>query len=193
MEKPQSTSKSVMKATSFDRLIKIRKEFIKERLSCLQNELHNFETVAVVNGVTYINNSASTDVDSTWLALDKVEKNIIWIAGGVDRGNDYSMLKDLVNDKVLHIICLGTFITNIYKAFGQTNVHVIINTSSAAEAVHHASVLAKEGDTVLLSPACASYDLYESIEDRGDHFKNAVNDLNSGELFQSYPSKKSKY
>jgi UDP-N-acetylmuramoylalanine--D-glutamate ligase len=190
MEKPQSTSKSVMKVTSFDRLIKIRKDFIKERLSSLQNELHNFETVAVVNGVSYINNSSSTDVDSTWLALDKVEKNIIWIAGGVDRGNDYSMLKDLVNDKVLHIICLGTFVTNIYKAFGHCNAKIIINASSAIEAVHHASLLAKEGDTVLLSPACASYDLFESLDDRGEQFKSAVNDLMSGELFQRYPIKK---
>ena len=106
MEKPQSSSKSTMKATSMDRLIKIRKDFIKERLSSLQSEEHNFETVNVVNGVNYINNSASTDVDSTWLAMDKIEKNIIWIVGGVDRGNDYSMLRDLVNDKVLHIVCL---------------------------------------------------------------------------------------
>jgi UDP-N-acetylmuramoylalanine--D-glutamate ligase len=190
MEKPQSSSKSVMKATSMDRLIKIRKDFIKERLNSLQSDEHNFEVVNVVNGVTYINNSASTDVDSTWLALDKIEKNIIWIAGGVDRGNDYSMLKDLVNDKVLHIVCLGTYITKIFKAFSNNNSHLIINASSADEAVHHASLLAKEGDTVLLSPACASYDLFESVEDRGIQFKQAVNDLINGSLHQRYPARK---
>jgi UDP-N-acetylmuramoylalanine--D-glutamate ligase len=190
MEKPQSSSKSTMKATSMDRLIKIRKDFIKERLNSLQSEEHNFETVNVVNGVTYINNSASTDVDSTWLAMDKIENNIIWIVGGVDRGNDYSLLKDLVNDKVLHIVCLGTYITKIFKAFSNSNSHVIINASSADEAVHHASLLAKEGDTVLLSPACASYDLFESVEDRGQQFKRAVSDLINGELHLRYPAKK---
>jgi UDP-N-acetylmuramoylalanine--D-glutamate ligase len=190
MEKPQSSSKSAMKATSMDRLIKIRKDFIKERLSSLQSEEHNFETVDVVNGVTYINNSSSTDVDSTWLAMDKIENNIIWIVGGVDRGNDYTMLKDLVNDKVLHIVCLGTYITKIFKAFSQSSSHVIINASSADEAVHHASLLAKEGDTVLLSPACASYDLFESVEDRGQQFKRAVGDLINGELHKRYPAGK---
>ena len=190
MEKPQSSSKSTMKATSMDRLIKIRKDFIKERLGSYENQEHNFETVDVVNGVTYINNSASTDVDSTWLALDKIEKNIIWIVGGVDRGNDYSMLKDLVNDKVLHIICLGTYITKIFKAFSQGKSHVIINASSADEAVHHASLLAREGDTVLLSPACASYDLFESVDDRGLQFKKAVSDLINGTLHERYPAKK---
>lgn len=190
MEKPQSSSKSAMKATSMDRLIKIRKDFIKERLGSLQSDEHNFETVNVVDGVTYINNSASTDVDSTWLAMDRIENNIIWIAGGVDRGNDYTMLKDLVNDKVLHIICLGTYITKIFKAFSHSNSHIIINASSADEAVHHASLLAKAGDTVLLSPACASYDLFESVEDRGQQFKRAVNDLINGELHQRYPERK---
>lgn len=189
MEKPQSSSKSTMKATSMDRLIKIRKDFIKERLSSLQSEEHNFELVNVVNGVTYINNSASTDVDSTWLALDKIENNIIWIVGGVDRGNDYSMLEELVNDKVIHIICLGAYITKIFKAFGHSNNHIIINASSADEAVHHASLLAKSGDTVLLSPACASYDLFESVEDRGQQFKHAVNDIESGDLYKRYPVK----
>ncbi|HRG59464.1 MAG TPA: hypothetical protein PK323_10945 [Bacteroidia bacterium] len=190
MEKPQSSSKSTMKVTSMDRLIKIRKDFIKERLGSYENQEHNFETVDVVNGVTYINNSASTDVDSTWLALDKIEKNIIWIVGGVDRGNDYSMLKDLVNDKVLHIICLGTYITKIFKAFSQGKSHIIINASSADEAVHHASLLAKDGDTVLLSPACASYDLFESVDDRGLQFKKAVSDLINGTLHERYPAKK---
>lgn len=189
MEKSQSSSKSAMKVTSMDRLIKIRKDFIKQRLNLLQSEEHNFETVNVINGVTYINNSASTDVDSTWLAMDRIENNIIWIVGGVDRGNDYTMLKDLVNDKVLHIVCLGTYITKIFKAFSQSSQHVIINASSAEEAVHHASLLAKEGDTVLLSPACASYDLFENVEDRGQQFKRAVNDLVHGELHLRYPAK----
>lgn len=190
MEKSQSSSKSAMKATSMDRLIKIRKDFIKERLSNFEHQEHNFETVDVVNGVTYINNSASTDVDSTWLALDKVEKNIIWIVGGVDRGNDYTLLKDLVNDKVLHIICLGTYISKIFKAFSHGKSHIIINASSADEAVHHASLLANEGDTVLLSPACASYDLFESIDDRGLQFKKAVKDLIDGSLHARYPARK---
>ncbi|MCC6251256.1 MAG: hypothetical protein IT238_02200 [Bacteroidia bacterium] len=186
--KPQSNI-STLKATSADRLIKIRKDFIKDRLINSLNEEHNYEIVRVINGVTYINNSASTDVDSTWLALEKTEGNIIWIVGGVDRGNDYAMLKELVNDKVVHIICLGAYVTKIYKEFFFSNSRIIINSLSTDEAVHHASILAKSGDTVLFSPACASYDLFENIEDRGLKFKKSVNDLESGLLFKNYPNK----
>lgn len=191
MEKNQSSSKSAMKATSMDRLIKIRKDFIKERLSGLQNEAHHSELINVINGVQYVNNASSTDVDSTWLALDKIEGNIVWIAGGVDRGNDYSILKELVNDKVKHIICLGTFVTKLYKAFGVEKPHTIINAGSAIEAVHHASILARDGYTVLFSPACASYDLFESVDDRGQQFKQAVADLENNELNAKYPKKNS--
>ncbi|MFN4812302.1 MAG: glutamate ligase domain-containing protein [Bacteroidota bacterium] len=188
MEKPQSSSRSTMKATSMDRLIKIRRDFIKDRLNNMQVEEHNFEIVQEVKGVTYINHSASTDVDSTWLALEKVDKNIIWIVGGVDRGNDYSMLKDLVKDKVLHIVCLGNYITKIFKAFSQFEEKLIVNASSADEAVHHAATLAKAGDTVLFSPTCASYDLFENVEARGNEFKRAVNDLLNNTLHLRYPS-----
>jgi UDP-N-acetylmuramoylalanine--D-glutamate ligase len=188
MEKPQSSSRSTMKATSMDRLIKIRRDFIKERLNNMQVEEHNFEIVQEVKGVTYINHSASTDVDSTWLALEKVDKNIIWIVGGVDRGNDYSMLKDLVKDKVLHIVCLGNYITKIFKAFSQFEEKLIVNASSADEAVHHAAMLARAGDTVLFSPTCASYDLFENVEARGNEFKRAVNDLLNNTLQLRYPS-----
>lgn len=187
MEKPQSSSKSTMKVTSIERLIKIRKDFIKERLNHTPHEEHHFETVGVVNGVTYINNSASTDVDSTWLALEKAPQNIIWIVGGVDRGNDYSILKELVKDKVLHIVCMGNYITKIFKAFCDFEDKLIINAAGADEAVHHAAILAKEGNTVLFSPACASYDLFESVDARGAHFKAAVNDLMQDRLKLRYP------
>ncbi len=186
MEKHQS-SKSALKATSMERLLKIRQDFIKERFEIKSQQEHYFEVVAKINGVTYINNSASTDVDSAWLALEKVNGNIIWIAGGVDRGNDYTMLQELVNDKVQHIICLGKLITNLYKAFGNLACKTIITTLSTDEAVHHASLLAKAGDTVLFSPACASYDLFEGIEDRGHQFKQSIHRLQSGELFEKYP------
>ena len=137
---------------------------------------HRLEFVGKVGGIPYINDSKATNVNSTWYALESVEKPIIWIAGGVDKGNDYSLIKELVKERVRLIICLGLDNRKIHQAFAP-DVDMIINTTTAREAVIAASKFANKEDTVLLSPACASFDLFDSYEDRGQQFKDAVRNL----------------
>jgi UDP-N-acetylmuramoylalanine--D-glutamate ligase len=137
---------------------------------------HRMEYVTTVRGVEFINDSKATNVNSTWFALESMERPVILIMGGVDKGNDYSLIKDLVKDKVKAIICLGLDNRKIHEAFGNI-VSPIVNTGSAAEAVHAAFHFANKGDVVLLSPACASFDLFKNYEDRGDQFKQAVREL----------------
>ncbi len=157
-------------------LLEVRKESIRESLLNFQNIEHRLEVVAKTNGIEYINDSKATNVNSAWYALESMDKPVIWIAGGVDKGNNYEELKALVKEKVKLIICLGLDNRKIHQAF-QTSVDMIVNTLSAKEAVHVASRLAKAGDAVLLSPACASFDLFDSYEDRGRQFKDAVRNL----------------
>lgn len=157
-------------------LLDVRKETIRESLINFQNAEHRLEFVAKVNGVEYINDSKATNVNSAWYALESMDKPVIWIAGGVDKGNNYKELKALVKDKVKYIICLGLDNIKIHQAF-QNDVDMIINTLSAKEAVHVASRLAAKGDCVLLSPACASFDLFDNYEERGRLFKEAVRNL----------------
>ena len=158
------------------RLQDIRKESIKNCLSDFQTLEHRLERVAEVRGVDFINDSKATNVNSTWFALESMNKPVIWIAGGVDKGNDYTSLLPLVHEKVKAIVCLGKDNTKIIEAFGSI-VDTIIETQVASEAVLSAFYLGQPGDTVLLSPACASFDLFENFEDRGDKFKRAVHDL----------------
>lgn len=165
-----------MAAAVIANILDVRNDSIRESMSSFQNMEHRLESLGKVNGVEYINDSKATNVNSTWYALESMDKSIIWIAGGVDKGNDYADLKPLVKDKVKLIICLGLDNIKIHKAF-QGDVDMIINTSSAKEAVHVASRMADLGDAVLLSPACASFDLFDSYEDRGRKFKNAVRSL----------------
>jgi UDP-N-acetylmuramoylalanine--D-glutamate ligase len=134
------------------------------------------EYVSTVRGVEFINDSKATNVNSTWYALESMEKPTILILGGVDKGNDYSLIKDLIKEKVKAIICLGIDNRKIHEAFGNV-VSTIVNTSSAKEAVHAAFHFASKGDVVLLSPACASFDLFKNYEDRGNQFKQAVKEL----------------
>ena len=141
-----------------------------------QNAEHRLEFVQKVGGVDYINDSKATNVNSAWYALESMDRPVVWIAGGVDKGNNYADLKNLVKGKVKMIICLGLDNIKIHQAF-QADVDLIINTSSAKEAVHVASKMAEQGDVVLLSPACASFDLFDSYEDRGRQFKEAVRHL----------------
>lgn len=157
-------------------LLDVRKDTIRESLANFQNVEHRLEFVARVNGVEYINDSKATNVNSAWYALESMDKPVIWIAGGVDKGNNYQELKSLVAEKVRYIICLGLDNIKIHQAF-QNDVDMIINTLSAREAVHVASRLAQRGDNVLLSPACASFDLFDNYEDRGRQFKEAVKNL----------------
>lgn len=158
------------------KLVEIRKETIRESLSDFHNIDHRLEVVGNVHGIEFINDSKATNVNSTWYALESMNNPVILILGGVDKGNDYSMLNDLVKEKVKAIICLGTDNKKILKAFDGM-VDTILEAHSAQEAVAQAYKLGKKGDTVLLSPACASFDMFENYEDRGTQFKQAVRAL----------------
>jgi UDP-N-acetylmuramoylalanine--D-glutamate ligase len=158
------------------KLVEIRKETIRESLSDFHNIDHRLEVVGNVHGIEFINDSKATNVNSTWYALESMNSPVILILGGVDKGNDYSMLNDLVKAKVKAIICLGTDNKKIIKAFSGM-VETILEAKSAKEAVAQSYKLGKKGDTVLLSPACASFDMFENYEDRGTQFKQAVRAL----------------
>jgi UDP-N-acetylmuramoylalanine--D-glutamate ligase len=158
------------------RLLDIRKDTIKQVLGDFQNIEHRLEFIASIHGVDYINDSKATNVNSTWFALESMRKDVIWIAGGQDKGNDYDPLIPLVRDKVRAIICLGKDNKKIKKAFNDM-VETVIETRSAEDAVGTAYQIAKRGDVVLLSPACASFDLFDNYEDRGRKFKSAVKKL----------------
>ena len=158
------------------RLVEIRKSIVRESLEDFENVEHRLEFVAKVNGIEFINDSKATNINSTWYALETMENPVVWVMGGVDKGNDYSELSNLVKDKVKAIICLGIDNQKIIKAFGHL-VETIVEVGSATEAVAYAYRLAKKNETVLLSPACASFDLFENYEDRGNQFKQAVRKL----------------
>ena len=174
--KGQHNKYNSMAAGIASQVLKIRKEDIRESLSSFYGVEHRLESVLKVHGIEFINDSKATNVNSTWYALESMSNNVIWIAGGVDKGNDYSILEDLVRKKVNSIICLGTDNAKIHKVFDKI-VDTIIDVQSASEAVRTAYYLAKKGDSVLLSPACASFDLFDNYEDRGNQFKQAVRGL----------------
>jgi UDP-N-acetylmuramoylalanine--D-glutamate ligase len=154
----------------------IRKEKIREAIETFESLEHRMEYVATIKGVEYINDSKATNINSTWFALESMTQPTILILGGVDKGNDYEVLKELVKEKVKAIVCLGTDNRKIHEAFGD-DVALMVNTTSAEDAVKAAYHFAVKGDTVLLSPACASFDLFKNYEDRGNQFKKAVREL----------------
>ena len=154
----------------------IRKEKIREAVKTFQSLEHRMEYVATVRGVDFYNDSKATNVNSTWYALGSLEKEIILILGGVDKGNDYSIIEDLVKDKVKAIVCMGLDNTRIHEAL-QPFVNTIVDTDNAKDAVTTAFSLASKGQAVLLSPACSSFDLFYNYEDRGRKFKQAVKEL----------------
>ncbi|TCC92226.1 UDP-N-acetylmuramoyl-L-alanine--D-glutamate ligase [Pedobacter frigiditerrae] len=158
------------------KVLELRNETIRESMGNFKNIEHRLEFVAKISDVTYINDSKATNVNSTWYALESVAPDVVLIMGGVDKGNDYDMLKDLVRSKVKAIVCMGKDNKRIHEAF-EDDVEIIVNTFSANEAVQVAYHLAKKGNTVLLSPACASFDLFKNYEDRGNQFKAAVKEL----------------
>ena len=158
------------------KLMDIRKETLKQSLSDFHNIAHRLEYVSSVHGISFINDSKATNVNSAWYALEHYDKPIIWIVGGIDKGNNYSQLKELVKNKVKAIVCLGQNNEPIHEAFGDI-VETIMDTNTAYNAVNTAYHLAKKGELVLLSPACASMDLFENYEDRGNQFKTAVKEL----------------
>lgn len=174
--KGKHNTKNAMAATMAAQLLKVRKEFIKESLSNFEGVEHRLEYVAKVREVQYINDSKATNVNATFYALECMDQQTIWIVGGVDKGNDYNDLLPLVREKVKAIVCLGLENDKIIQTFGGV-IEVIVETAGAEEAVKVSQKLADKGDVVLLSPACASFDLFENYEDRGRQFKKAVKSL----------------
>ena len=165
-----------MAASLAARIVDVRKEVIRESLQDFQNVEHRLEFIATINGIEFINDSKATNVNSTWYALESMEKPIVWICGGQDKGNDYNELFDLVKGKVKAIVCLGKDNSKIIAAFKDA-VDIIVETDNANDAVAASYKIGKKGDVVLLSPACASFDLFQNYEDRGMQFKRAVKGL----------------
>ena len=168
--------KNAMAATSVAQLMKIRKETIRESLSNFQGVEHRLEKVLKIQNVQYINDSKATNVNATFFALDSMTVPTVWIVGGVDKGNDYSELMSLVREKVKAIICLGIDNRKIIDAFSDV-VDMMVEVDNMRDAVNTAKHIAEKGDNVLLSPACASFDLFQNYEDRGNQFKAAVRNL----------------
>jgi UDP-N-acetylmuramoylalanine--D-glutamate ligase len=165
-----------MAASLTARIVDVRKEIIRESLQDFQNVEHRLEFVASINGIEFINDSKATNVNSTWYALESMEKPVVWICGGQDKGNDYTQLHDLVKAHVKAIVCLGKDNKKIIAAFKDV-VETIVETDNASDAVAASYKIGKKGDVVLLSPACASFDLFQNYEDRGMQFKGAVRAL----------------
>lgn len=165
-----------MAAAIAGKVLNIRKEVIRESLADFQGVEHRLEPVITVCGINFINDSKATNVNSTWYAIECMENDIVWIVGGIDKGNDYSELFPVVRKKVKAIVCLGKDNRKIVEAF-KDKVATIVETTSMEEAVRSSYYLAKKGETVLLSPACASFDLFSNYEDRGRQFKQAVRNL----------------
>ncbi len=158
------------------KVLQIRNKTISDSMADFQNIEHRLESVGKISGISFINDSKATNVNSTWYALESMTSDVVLILGGVDKGNNYDMLRDLVRQKVKAIVCLGLDNTRIHEAF-KDDVDIIVDTTSAQDAVQTSYYLATKGDTVLLSPACASFDLFKNYEDRGRQFKQAVKEL----------------
>lgn len=165
-----------MAAAITGKVLKISNNVLRESLSSFKGVEHRLENVLKVKNVLYINDSKATNVNSTWYALESMKTSVVWIAGGKDKGNDYSPLYDLVKEKVRVLICLGVNNDRLHEEF-EGKVDEIYEAKSAKEAVETAYKVAKQGETVLLSPACASFDLFRNYEDRGKQFKEAVASL----------------
>jgi UDP-N-acetylmuramoylalanine--D-glutamate ligase len=156
--------------------VNIRNEMVRESMADFKGVEHRLERFLRVHGIEFINDSKATNINSTWYALESMSQPTVWIVGGIDKGNDYSQLTELVRTKVKAIVCLGIDNSKILEAFKHIGIDMV-ETQSMEDAVRSAYYLAKNGDTVLLSPACASFDLFENYEDRGYQFKNAVKEL----------------
>ena len=174
--KGKHNTKNAMAATMAAQLLKARKQVVKESLENFEGAEHRLENVVKIKDVEYINDSKATNINATFYALECMDKTTVWIVGGVDKGNDYNDLLPLVREKVKAIVCLGVDNSKIKETFGNV-VDIIVETAGAEEAVKVCHKLAERGETVLLSPACASFDLFENYEDRGRQFKKAVRNL----------------
>jgi UDP-N-acetylmuramoylalanine--D-glutamate ligase len=158
------------------RVLEIRNDFIRQALTTFPGVEHRLEKVLKIRDVEYINDSKATNVNSAWYALESVKTPVVWIAGGTDKGNDYSELLEMVREKVHAMVCLGKDNGKLVASFGDV-VPQYVEVRSMADAVRAAYKMAKPGDTVLLSPACASFDLFDNYEDRGRQFKERVREL----------------
>ncbi|WP_275315492.1 UDP-N-acetylmuramoyl-L-alanine--D-glutamate ligase [Tenacibaculum bernardetii] len=174
--KGKHNTKNAMAASMAARLLQVRKETIAESLLDFEGVAHRLEYVQKINGVQFINDSKATNINAVFYALECMDSPTVWIVGGVDKGNDYTDLLPLVREKVKAIVCLGLDNEKIIETFGSV-VDVMVETAGAEEAVKVANKVAKAGDVVLLSPACASFDLFENYEDRGNKFKEAIKNL----------------
>jgi len=172
----QHNVKNAMAATLASLLVNVRKETLRDSIQSFQGVSHRLEKVLKINHVEYINDSKATNVNATYYALEGIKKPIVWIVGGVDKGNDYSALMPLVREKVKAIICLGMDNEKLKETFGNA-IDLMVETFSMEEAVKVAYKVSERGDTVLLSPACASFDLFENYEDRGNQFKEQIRRL----------------
>lgn len=169
---PHNTYNSLA-AAIVGKVFGIRNEEIRNSLSDFRSLSHRLEFVAKISNIEFINDSKATNVNSTWYALESMSQPVVWIAGGVDKGNDYEILEEIVHQKVRAIICLGKDNRRLHEAFSK-HVSMIVNTDNMSDAVTSAYRLANKGDAILLSPACASFDLFDNYEDRGEQFKRRV-------------------
>lgn len=167
---------NTMAASLAAKIQDVRKDVIREGLQSFHNVEHRLEIVGKVRNVDFINDSKATNVNAVWYALESIKQPIVWIAGGVDKGNDYDSLKPLVRERVRALICLGTDNSKLHAAFSD-DIRAIVDTTSMEEAVKAAFQFAAPGSVVLLSPACASFDLFRNYEDRGRQFKEAITHL----------------
>ena len=176
--KNKNRNKDVISADQemFNSLLELRKQILEESVSDVQSTRHRQELIGTWNDIEFINDSKATNVDLTWYSLERLQGTAVWIVGGLQAGQDYSMLKELVADKVRAVVCLGRENGNVFKTY-LTDADVIVGASTADDAVKAAIALAKSGDKMILSPACSSHDLFESYEDRGNQFAKAVTKL----------------
>jgi len=171
-----ATVYDTLAATIGPRIREIRKEFIKESFSDFQQVEHRMEVVAIIHGMEFINDSKSSNINATWFALESINKPIIWILGGVESGNNYNTLQPIVRKMVKGIVCLGLDNRRIHQAFDELGIQTA-DTLTMEEAVQSAYYMGAKGDVVLLSPACASFDLFENYEERGKAFRKSVKNL----------------
>ncbi len=176
VSKQNFTTKNAMASRTMQELLKVRKQTIRDSFSLSENDEHRLENVLKINGVQYINDSKAVNVNATYYALESMEHQTVWIVGGLDKGNDYHSLLPLVREKVKAIICLGEHNFKLLETF-ENVVEYIIETTDLDEAVQFAYRLSEKGDSVLLSPACASHDQFEDYQERGWLFKRAVRNL----------------
>jgi len=167
---------NTMAATIVSQILEVRKDVVRDSLKRFENVEHRMQPIAEINGVQFINDSKATNVNAAWFALESMEKPVIWIAGGIDKGNEYDSMKPAAREKVKALICLGKDNAKLHEAFHDV-INNISETTSMKEAVRMAASMAAEGDVVLLAPCCASFDLFQNYEDRGRQFKNAVLNL----------------